>query len=274
MTSVELGEERNLHALALRCLRIADPDEKCVFTARIAAAWRDGALTLDASPPVEALVEPGRPARPELVPPGQVARRGYANDRERAVLLHALAHIEFNAVNLGWDAVFRFRGLPTAYYDDWVGVAADEARHFLLLRERLREYGHEYGDFSAHNGLWEMALNTADDVVARMALVPRVLEARSLDVVPGIVRKLRGIGDHASAEVLELIEREEVAHVAAGSRWFRYACELGGLEPVATFKALIEKYMKGRIKGPFRMEARRAAGFDADEITLLEELGG
>lgn len=273
MRELDLGGERNLQALALRCLRSDDPDTKCSLTAVVAAAWREGSLTLDAAPPVEAVLAPGRPSRPELVPPGKVARRGYANNKERAALLHALAHIEFNAVNLGWDAVFRFRDLPAGYYHDWVGVAADEARHFLLLRERLRAYGYEYGDFSAHNGLWEMALKTADDLIARMALVPRVLEARSLDVVPGIVRKLRGVGDHASAEVLELIEREEVAHVAAGSRWFRYACNLEGLETVSTFKALIDKYMKGRVKGPFQIAARRAAGFDADEITLLEELG-
>lgn len=272
--SAELGVERNLQALALRCLTISDPDAKCALTARIGKAWRAGALTLEGPPPVVPISVPGRPLRPELVAPGKVARRGYGKPDERAALLHALAHIEFNAVNLGLDAVFRFRGLPVAYYGDWVQVAEDEAKHFLLLRERLREHGHEYGDFDAHNGLWEMALNTADDLIARMALVPRVLEARSLDVVPGIVRKLRSAGDGDSAEVLELIEREEVAHVAAGSRWFRFACEREGRDPAATFRALIEQHMKGRIKGPFQYEARRAAGFDDDEITLLEELGG
>ncbi|MCB1735419.1 MAG: ferritin-like domain-containing protein [Gammaproteobacteria bacterium] len=274
MPPIELGAERNLQAHALQCLRSCDADVKCALTARIGEAWRTGDLTLDSAPSVEEIESPGRPLKPDLVPPGKVARRGYSNRGERAALLHALAHIEFNAVNLGWDAVYRFRGLPKAYYDDWVQVAEDEARHFLLLRDRLRDHGHEYGDFSAHNGLWEMAMKTSGDLVARMALVPRVLEARSLDVVPGIVRKLRGVGDRASAEVLELIEREEVAHVAAGSRWFRFVCEREGREPTATFRALIEQYMKGRVKGPFHFEARRAAGFDDDEITLLEELGG
>ncbi|MCB1852804.1 MAG: ferritin-like domain-containing protein [Gammaproteobacteria bacterium] len=263
----------NLFGRARDCLCCDDVDEKLARAASLRRDWENARLELSEIRLLD-VVEPGRPLRPLLVHPREVPRRSFVSPEGRLALIHAVAHIEFNAINLACDAIFRFRDMPRTYYDDWVQVVAEEAAHFHLLRERLRADGREYGDYPAHNGLWEMALNTADDVVARMALVPRVLEARSLDVVPGIVRKLRGIGDHASAEVLELIEREEVAHVAAGSRWFRYACELGGLEPVATFKALIEKYMKVRIKGPFRMEARRAAGFDADEITLLEELGG
>lgn len=264
----------SLFAAARLCLDACDPDEKLALTDQVCRDWAEGNLDLNDDTPVALIPVPGRPDHPKLVPPREVAMRGYKTDAERAALIHALTHIEFNAVNLGWDAVYRFRGMPTRFYEDWIQVAADEARHFSLLRERLRDLGYEYGDFPAHNGLWEMANKTADDVVARMAMVPRVLEARSLDVVPGIIRKLRGIGDQAAAEVLEIIEQDEVAHVAAGSRWFHYCCEQENLDPVGTFRELIDRFMGGRLKGPFKIEARRRAGFQQDEISLLEEFGG
>ena len=217
---------------------------------------------------------PGRPARPRLVSARELSRRGLGSPEGRAAFIHSITHIEFNAIDLAWDAVYRFRGLPDAFYADWVGVAADEARHFRLLRERLQSLGHDYGDFDAHNGLWEMAEKTAHDGLARMALVPRVLEARGLDVTPGMIVKLRALGDEATADILEVILCEEVAHVAAGSRWFRWYCERAGLEPRSTFHALLLKYAGPALRGPFNHEARLLAGFDADEIAALERIGG
>jgi uncharacterized ferritin-like protein (DUF455 family) len=177
-----------------------------------------------------------------------------------------------NAIDLAWDAAYRFRGMPADFYADWVSVANDESRHFVLLRDRLRELGYDYGDFDAHNGLWEMTEKTAHDGMARMALVPRVLEARGLDVTPGMIAKLRNIGDHATAEILELILREEVAHVAAGSHWFRWYCQRDGLEPHSTFRALLAQYAGPTLRGPFNHDARLLAGFDAEEIAALEQL--
>ena len=204
---------------------------------------------------------PGRPARPKLVHPRELPRRGFGTTKGVPLSSTPIAHIEFNAIDLAWDAAYRFRGMPRAFYADWVGVANDEARHFVMLRERLRELGHDYGDFDAHNGLWEMAEKTAHDGLARMALVPRVLEARGLDVTPGMIVKLRALGDEATAAILEVILREEVAHVAAGSRWFRWYCERDGVEPRARFRELLREYARGVLHGPFNMEARSAGGF-------------
>ncbi len=205
--------------------------------------------------------------------PRELPRRGFGSEEGRAAFIHAVAHIEFNAIDLACDAIWRFRGMPPAYYGDWVQVADDEARHFLMLRARLRDYGHDYGDFDAHNGLWEMAVKTAHDGLARMALVPRVLEARGLDVTPAMITKLRALGDEATAGILEVILREEVAHVAAGSRWYRSHCERAGIEPRQRFRELLAEYAGGVLHGPFNLEARRAAGFDEAELTSLTELG-
>jgi uncharacterized ferritin-like protein (DUF455 family) len=202
----------------------------------------------------------------------ELPQRGFGSSEGRAVFVHAIAHIELNAIDLAWDAVYRFRGLPRAYYADWVSVASDEARHFTMLRERLRELDHDYGDFDAHNGLWEMAEKTAHDGLARMALVPRVLEARGLDVTPGMIIKLRGLGDIATADILDVILREEIAHVAAGSRWFRWWCERGGIDPALRFRQLLDEYARGSLRGPFNREARTAAGFDDEELAALEQL--
>ncbi|MEE7547127.1 ferritin-like domain-containing protein, partial [Xanthomonas sp. Kuri4-1] len=214
------------------------------------------------------------PERPRLVHPRALPRRGLGSAEGRAAFIHAIAHIELNAIDLAWDAVYRFRGLPAGFYADWVAVAHDESRHFALLRERLHALGHAYGDFDAHNGLWEMCEKTAHDGLARMALVPRVLEARGLDVTPGMIVKLRALGDPATVEILELILREEVAHVAAGSRWYRWYCERAGVEPRARFRELLAEYAGGYLHGPFNREARLLAGFDEDELaSLLEQAG-
>ena len=189
---------QTLDTVALECLTEAQPERKLALTARALAAWRAGELALqhDAAAPLAAEDVVGRPARPHLVPPRDLPRRKLGSPDGRAALLHAVAHIEFNAINLAWDAVYRFRSMPRDYYDDWVGIAADEARHFGMLAERLADCGCSYGDFDAHNGLWDMACQTADSCLARMALVPRVLEARGLDVTPGMIARFRAAGDH------------------------------------------------------------------------------
>ena len=263
---------RSLFEAARSCLEAAAPDDKLARTFEAADAFARGELSLpDGAPPPAPITMPGRPPRPRLVHPRELPRRGFGTDAGRAAFVHAVAHIEFNAIDLAWDAVYRFRGLPDAYYADWVGVAADEARHFALLRARLREFGHDYGDFDAHNGLWEMAEKTAHDGLARMALVPRVLEARGLDVTPGMIVKLRQLGDDATAEILETILREEVAHVAAGSRWFRWHCERAGVEPRDTFRRLLREHARDVLHGPFNLEARAAAGFDPAELEALTD---
>ena len=212
----------SLFKAARECLDAVSVEDKIALTHRHAAAFMRGELSVpeDASGP-EPIRMPGRPQRPRLVHPRDLPRRGFGSVEGRAAFIHSIAHIELNAIDLGWDAVYRFRGLPADFYADWVRVADDEARHFSMLRGRLQALGYDYGDFDAHNGLWEMCEKTAHDGLARMALVPRVLEARGLDVTPGMIVKLRSLGDDATADVLEVILREEVAHVAAGSRWFR-----------------------------------------------------
>ncbi|WP_153100699.1 ferritin-like domain-containing protein [Paraburkholderia hayleyella] len=215
---------------------------------------------------------PGRPARPELVEPRQLARRGMRSVEGRVVLLHALAHIEFNAINLALDAVWRYAAMPLAFYTDWLKVAAEEAHHFSLLSARLAELGYGYGEFAAHNGLWDMCERTRDDVLARMALVPRTLEARGLDAAPPIRARLQQAGDHASAAILDVILRDEIGHVLIGNHWFRYLCEQQGLAPHDTYARLAQQYRAPRLRGPFNFAARREAGFDEAELLALAGL--
>ncbi|MCF7221261.1 ferritin-like domain-containing protein [Marilutibacter chinensis] len=265
----------SLFDAALACLDADAPDEKVASTLAHAEAFARGErpVVVDAPPP-EPIRMPGRPARPRLVHPRELPRRGPGTDEGRAAFIHAIAHIEFNAIDLAWDAVYRFRGLPDAYYADWVSVAADEARHFRMLRTRLRELGRDYGDFDAHNGLWEMAEKTAHDGLSRMALVPRVLEARGLDVTPGMIVKLRALGDEATAGILEVILREEIAHVAAGSRWFKWYCERAGVDPATRFRELLAEYARAVLYGPFNLSARSAAGFSDEELEALARATG
>lgn len=213
---------------------------------------------------------PGRPPRPELVPPAEVSQRSMATQEGRAALLHALAHIEFNAVNLALDIMWRFAGMPEAFYRDWLRVAREEALHFDLLRQRLATLGVAYGDFPAHNGLWDMAERTQDDLLARLALVPRTLEARGLDASPMIRNKLAGAGDAESAAIVDIILRDEIGHVAIGNHWYKQQCALAGKEPVACYAELAARYQAPRLRGPFNLEARRAAGFDDDELAALQ----
>jgi uncharacterized ferritin-like protein (DUF455 family) len=213
---------------------------------------------------------PGHPPRPELVAPAQVRQRSMATQEGRAALLHALAHIEFNAVNLALDILWRFAGMPEAFYRDWLRVAREEAYHFDLLRQRLDALGHAYGDFPAHSGLWDMAERTQDDLLARLALVPRTLEARGLDASPMIRNKLAGAGDPDSAAIVDIILRDEIGHVAIGNHWYRQQCAQAGREPVACYAELARRYDAPRLRGPFNLEARRAAGFNEAELAALQ----
>jgi len=265
----------DLHAAAKRCIEAIDPTDKLRLTRAAWQAFLAGELRADpAAPPPAPIAAPGRPERPLLVNARQVPQRGLGSEKGRAALVHAVAHIEFNAINLAWDAVYRFRGKPDAYYRDWASCANDEARHFAMLAGRLTELGHAYGDFDAHDGLWAMAERTAGHDTARMALVPRVLEARGLDVTPGMIERLRRLGDTRTVAILEVILREEVAHVAAGTRWYRHCCERDGLEPVATFFDLLHDYMGTSLCGPFNLPARREAGFVEAELDRLTMLAG
>lgn len=260
----------DLHAAAKACLDATDPAEKLRLTHATWQAFRAGALHADpASPSPEPIGAPGRPAKPQLVNARQLPQRGLGSEEGRAALVHSVAHIEFNAINLAWDAVYRYRGKPEAYYRDWASCANDEARHFSMLSGRLAELGLAYGDFDAHDGLWDMAVKTAAHDTARMALVPRVLEARGLDVTPGMIERLRHLGDERTVAILEVILREEVAHVAAGTRWYLYCCERDGVEPIETFFTLLHDYMGVSLRGPFNRPARLEAGFVEEELDRL-----
>jgi uncharacterized ferritin-like protein (DUF455 family) len=270
-----------LRRLALDLLLCPDPDAKAAGTRALPP---DGAIGADevlaepvgaagapalapgAAPPA---CLPGRPARPVLVPHTELAQRSMRTVAGRAALLHALAHIEFNAINLALDAAWRFAGLPEAWYRDWLQVAREEALHFELLRDHLRSLGFAYGDFPAHNALWEMAEKTRHDVLARVALVPRTLEARGLDASPPIKAKLVGAGDLRAGEILDIILRDEIGHVAIGNRWFRRLCAQRGLDPLATYERLAAEHAAPRPRAPFNLEARRAAGFAEDELARL-----
>lgn len=252
---------------------ISEPLAKCEAIEKLYAQWLAGEISLDSAAVNEdqLLLEPGRPARPVLVMPRDLPKRSLRMEEGRLVFMHAIAHIEFNAINLACDAVYRFQGMPVEYYGDWLSVAADEARHFMLLSAYLNEHDCVYGDYPAHGGLWDMALKTRHDVLVRMALVPRVLEARGLDVTPAMIERLQAAGDSAAAEILGVIYREEIQHVEAGSRWFRYLCEQRGLDPQQTFFDLVEEYLAGELRGPFNTEAREQAGFTKAELTRLTD---
>ena len=256
----------------LAALREADPARKAAQAGALHQAWRSGGFVAQEGGVPEPLPVPGRPERPLLVAPQEVSRRNPRSRTGHAALLHALAHIEFNAINLALDAAYRFRALPHAYYGDWLRVAAEEARHFSLLRVHLQGLGYDYGDFTAHDGLWEMAVKTAHDALVRMALVPRVLEARGLDATPAIRAKLLGIGDARAAAILDVIERDEVGHVAIGNRWYFHLCAARGLEPLATFRQLIDQYDAPPLRPPFNWTARSQAGFRADELAWMHAL--
>lgn len=259
-----------LRTLALQALTLSDAQLKCTQVRTLWENQRAGILQLD--PSVKLVTEvpvPGRPIRPALVAPKQLKRRAMTTVEGRAALIHALAHIEFNAINLALDAVWRFTDMPADYYADWLKVAKEEAYHFTLLRQHLQTLGFDYGDFDGHNSLWEMVEKTQSDVLARMALVPRTLEARGLDAAPPLKQKLAQAGDHAAAAILDIILRDEIGHVAIGNRWFQFLCDQGGLDLMKTFESLRQQYQAPKLRPPFNMEARKLAGFTEAELAYL-----
>ena len=249
---------------------LCDPDPAAKAAALLALDGADLGIDVEATWPQPAGGFPGRLSQPVLVAPPQLARRSARTPHGRATLLHAVAHIELNAIHLALDAVWRFPGLPTTFYRDWMRVAQDEARHFGLLVGHLRTLGAAYGDFPAHNALWEMADRTRGDVLARMALVPRTLEARGLDATPAMRAKLAQAGDQRAAEILDVILHDEIGHVAIGNHWFRWLCAERGLDPMDAFAQLQVEHRAPKLRGPFNLAARRAAGFTAAELATLE----
>ena len=259
-----------LRAHALKCLLLTDPVAKVDAIAAMAQAFTGDGWTLYASGDIDTTgTIPGRPERPLLVAPRLVGRRSMVTVGGRAMLIHALAHIEFNATNLALDALWRFPDMPAEYYTDWLRVAKEEAVHFSMLSAHLQVLGYAYGDFPAHDSLWEMVEKTRGDVLARMALVPRTLEARGLDAIPPLRAKLAQAGDMAAAVILDRIFEDEVGHVEIGNRWYGYLCERRGLEPRAAYSELAARYEAPVLKGPFNFAARRKAGFTEAEMADL-----
>ncbi|HYI39295.1 MAG TPA: ferritin-like domain-containing protein [Allosphingosinicella sp.] len=250
-------------------LLAAEPAAKVRAARAAARAWRRGALepAFDVAMPDS----PARPGRPKLLAPSQMPKRGRGgSERGRTAMLHALAHIEFSAIDLAFDLAGRFgESFPRAFVDDWFSVGADEAMHFALLDRRLKSLGSAYGALPAHDGLWEAAAATAGDPLARLAVVPMVLEARGLDVTPAAVARFEAAGDARSAAILERIYRDEIRHVAAGSKWFRWGCESHGIAPVSTWKRLVGTHFRGTLKPPFNDSARDEAGLSRDYYTAL-----
>lgn len=251
------------------CLTLSSVEEKCRAVSALGQAVETGDYEFDPHVPVIALEQVGWPSSPELVKPGRLSRRRLGSEKGRAALVHSVAHIEFNAINIALDAACRFRNMPGQYYLDWISVAVDEARHFTMMSDRLHVMGYCYGDFPAHNGLWEMAERTADDCMKRMALVPRVLEARGLDVTPGMIDRLLAVGDDETVRLLRIILEEEVRHVEIGSHWFHLCCDQRGLPREETFINLISEYFKRGLRGPFNIPARMQAGFTQREMDAL-----
>jgi uncharacterized ferritin-like protein (DUF455 family) len=258
-----------MRALAFAALKECDPVQKVALTGAAFAAAEGRKLLVDKAQSL--IVDfPGRPEHPELLHPSRVPQRGAGSVEGRAAMIHAITHIEFNAINLALDAVCRFANLPDDYYFDWITVAKEESYHFTLLSQHLKQhYGHNYGDFAAHGGLWAMAEKTKHDVLTRMALVPRILEARGLDVTPAMRDKLRHHGDVRAAAILDIILRDEVGHVMIGNRWYTRLCTERGVEPIATFEHLMQEH-DALVRPPFNRPARLAGGFSEAELVRLE----
>lgn len=276
LTEADIPEGAELRCQALALLVERDSLRKAERTRALRQAWQQGRVVLRAEASIAGAAItmadiPGRPRKPELVPPREVRQRSMASTEGRAALIHALAHIEFNAINLALDAIWRYAGMPPEFYIDWLKVADEESLHFMLLSAHLQSLGFAYGDFNAHNSLWEMAEKTADDVLARMALVPRTLEARGLDATPGVRNKLSQVGDLKAAEILDIILRDEIGHVDIGNRWYRWLCDRQGIESLSTYRELARRYKAPSLKGPFNREARRAAGFTELELMDLDQ---
>ena len=248
-----------------------DPAAKCDLANRLYGGWLEGDLVMHAQSPILPIDDAGRPETPSLVDPRQLEKRGVATESGRIKLLHAFAHIEFNAINIALDAAYRFRQMPSQYVEDWLRVASEEASHYQLLEQSLRERGSYYGAFPAHRGLWDMVCKTRHNLLHRMALVPRVMEARGLDVTPLMIEKFSQVDDAPAVAILERIYRDEIDHVRIGNHWYQSLCDQQNLDAKVTFRTLIDQYMGGKLRGPFNWPARIEAGFAAEELSILEQ---
>ncbi|MDQ0320452.1 uncharacterized ferritin-like protein (DUF455 family) [Pararhizobium capsulatum DSM 1112] len=258
----ELPRIHSLRDGAAKAIAAADLDLKTELAQETARRWDDRKLSLRSPLDLTVPERPGRPARPELIAPTKMVRRTLHSTRGRVALLHAIAHIELNAIDLALDIVARFAGekVPNSFFDGWMRVAFEEAKHFRLVRDRLRQLGADYGDMPAHDGLWQAAHDTRNDLTARLAVVPLILEARGLDVTPALQAKMREAGDMESAAVLDIIYEDEKGHVAVGAKWFRFLCARQKKDPAATFQALVRANFRGPLKAPFNDVARAEAG--------------
>ncbi len=262
----------NLFDFADACLHRADIDEKLHLTAKAWQLYQQGDLLFDSSSPVQKISCVCFPEKPELLAPRYMVRRKLGNPEGVQAFYHALAHIEFVAIYLAWDIIYRFRGLPDKFYQDWLQVAQEEALHFTLIRGHMLKLGVDYGDLPAHQGLWEHAQETADDVLARLAIIPRCMEARGLDVTPGMIEKIRALKDDSGVQILSRILEDEQQHVSFGSYWFKQQCDVRHLQPEDTFKTLVFQYFRNaKPKGPFNTELRLKAGFTENELAWLEK---
>ena len=260
-----------LFDFAERCLFNPDIDQKLALTHQAQQLFIGNGLSIDESVPVQPIEDTRFPSKPQLLQPRDMPRRRMDTVAGQAAFFHAMAHIEFMAIYLAWDIIYRFRGLPTSFYADWLKIADEEAQHFSLLNRQLQSLGYNYGDLPAHQGLWLHAIDTADDVLARLAVVPRYMEARGLDVTPAMIEKFQAAADTTSAAILIRIYEDEIGHVERGSFWFSQLAKQHGLEPETHFKYLLSKHFRGKPKGPFNREARIIAGFTHHEIDWLEE---
>lgn len=263
---------KSLQVAAHQCLMLTDVQSKLDLSFEIRQLWSNKQLILDKSFQADEECAAGIPKKPELVPFNQLPKRTVKNEVGHAALIHSFAHIEYNAINIAWDAVYRFNGMPEGYYEDWSRIAAEEAYHFQLLRDYLLTLGYDYGSFAAHGGLWEMVEQTRNDVMIRMALIPRVLEARGLDVTPDIIHRFRHHDFDEAANILEIIYRDEIGHVGIGSKWFKMICAQRGLDSQNTFAELINQYATDKIRQPFNFDARQQAGFSQNEMEYLTTL--
>jgi len=262
----------SLWQAARECLLATEVEQKIELTRDAVENWCNGYLSFECAPAPETDCNAGLPAALRLVQPKQLPQRKLTSPDGRVALIHAIAHIEFNAINLAWDAVYRFRGLPRSYYSDWVGVAGEEAYHFTLIRQHLRSLGHDYGDLPAHNGLWQMAIDTRHDPLLRMALVPRVLEARGLDVTPAMIDRFLAAGDRRAAGILRIILEDEIGHVGIGSRWFNYLCEQRGMDSQDHYLRIYREFFGDRPgNSAINHDARRQAGFGERELAFLQQ---
>lgn len=251
---------------------LSEPQQKVQHVYTFLQDYLAGKMQFDPEYPPAGEIIAGYPESLKLVSPKDLPRRRLHSLNGRAAMLHALMHIEFNAINLALDAIYRFRDMPEAYYFDWLSVACEEAYHFSLLSQHADSVGCKYGDLPAHNGLWEMAQKTGYDVMVRMALVPRLLEARGLDAVPELAKRFNHADDSISAEILGIIFQDEIGHVQVGNRWYYYLCEQRGHEPLDVFLSLLKKHAPDFLKGPFAEEVRRKAGFRENELEVLNHI--